>query len=229
MQLIDKLTEEHRLIELGAGSLIAFHREFEQGKAALADLAGYAVFFRDYADAYHHGKEEQILMVQFPALGIDSESPPLRMLREEHRGNKILIEKFFQFAAQTTPLSDMDKEILRQSIFTYVIGLWEHIDKEDSVLFAEANLRFKGMLAQTLDKNFLEFEARMGQPGNLDIPALESNMRGLFLRFPPVEELPGVLRGEGCVSCRHYGGPCQGVEKEWWSEHEWEDFFERNR
>ncbi len=40
-------------------------------------------------------------------------------------------------------------------------------------------------------------------------------------------KVAGILRGEGCVFYPNYGTTCEGIEREWWSELEWEDAYER--
>ena len=35
------------------------------------------------------------------------------------------------------------------------------------------------------------------------------------------------MRGDGCVACPSYGNTCDGLEHEWWTEHDWEDARER--
>ena len=48
----------------------------------------------------------------------------------------------------------------------------------------------------------------------------------LPLRYPPVEDA-ALTRGDGCFLCRAYGDTCDGLEAEWWSDTEWEEFFVR--
>ena len=45
----------------------------------------------------------------------------------------------------------------------------------------------------------------------------------LVLRYPPTSD-HAAIRGEGCVVCASYGVDCDGVEREWWNESEWEEF-----
>jgi hypothetical protein len=44
--------------------------------------------------------------------------------------------------------------------------------------------------------------------------------------YPPQHD-PEVHRGDGCIACPSYGTTCEGLEKEWWTELDWEDFGER--
>jgi hypothetical protein len=36
------------------------------------------------------------------------------------------------------------------------------------------------------------------------------------------------VRGGGCVLCPSYGITCDGLEREWWTELEWEETWERS-
>jgi hypothetical protein len=36
------------------------------------------------------------------------------------------------------------------------------------------------------------------------------------------------VRGDGCVICPSYGVTCEGLEREWWNAHEWDEFFARH-
>ena len=59
---IDVLMEEHRLIEQVLGSLESCAVAIDGGLAVERPLVKeYGDFFRGFADAYHHGKEEDIL------------------------------------------------------------------------------------------------------------------------------------------------------------------------
>ncbi len=48
----------------------------------------------------------------------------------------------------------------------------------------------------------------------------------LLDRYPPLEDAV-LARGEGCFMCAAYGKTCDGLEAGWWTELEWEDFFNR--
>jgi hypothetical protein len=52
--------------------------------------------------------------------------------------------------------------------------------------------------------------------------ARETGLR-LLERYPPGPE-PDVIRGDGCVMCPSFVKDCRGVEHEWWSEWEWDEF-----
>ena len=49
----------------------------------------------------------------------------------------------------------------------------------------------------------------------------------LLLRYPPSEDA-ALTRGDGCFMCRAHGDTCKGLEAEWWTELEWEEFYDRD-
>ena len=68
--------------------------------------------------------------------------------------------------------------------------------------------------------NVRELAGREPSPDQL--AARETGVR-LVARYAPSDD-PGAARGEGCVVCPSFGVDCEGVEREWWNEFEWEEF-----
>lgn len=56
--------------------------------------------------------------------------------------------------------------------------------------------------------------------------AAREHAAGLLARYPGVEDA-ALTRGDGCFMCRAHGATCDGLEAEWWTELEWEEFFMR--
>ena len=56
--------------------------------------------------------------------------------------------------------------------------------------------------------------------------AAREDGEGLRETYPPRLD-PSLIRGEECVICPHYGQTCDGIEREWWSDAEWEEFPDR--
>lgn len=217
MRILRRLREEHRLIERVAGSLAAFAETTRQGASRGETLRSFCAFFEGFVDRYHHAKEEEILLPALIAAPLP-ESGPIAMLRGEHAENRVTIASIRALAEP----GRRDGAAGAALAAHYCARLWEHIDKEDSVLFGEVEVRL-ALEAGRLDSELDAFEARTG-----DLASLAELGASLVERFPPRTELPGVMRGDGCVMCRHYGDGCQGIEREWWSELEWEDFWARN-
>ena len=197
MKLIDRLDADHRLIDAVAGSFLSWSR---QGGPP-ADLARYLSFFRDFVRGAHHRREEEIL---FPALVQHAEVPgdrgPLAVLRREHRELDALL------AAVEAP----GDRARAEAVTALVHHIWEHVDKESSVLLPAAR-------------------RRLVRSGFHELPvapetATEGMARGageaLVAARPPIDD-PEVVRSEGCVGCAAFAYACHGLEAEWWNELEW--------
>ena len=210
--LLEGLRREHRLIEEVAGALVAFAA---QPTRADADLAAFCTFFGSYVDEHHHGKEEGVL---FPALRARElpERGPLAMLRTEHEDNRRAITELRAGGASDPALAGRARR--------FCARLWEHIDKEDSVLFEEAEVRLV-LERQEIERQLAAHdEEHAARAAELVLLGQE-----LVKRFPPDPGFAAtIFRGEGCSACRHFGDGCDGIEREWWTDAEWEGFRSRD-
>ena len=200
MKLLESLEREHAFIEQVAGSL--FRWAEEDGDAS--DGAGFARFLTVYSGGFHHGREDEILIpALIEALEIPADSNPIKVIQEEHQLLGELAEK----------VGAGDRDAARRVARV----LWEHIDKENSVLFLEA--------AERLPRaGVFELEDRPMTP---DERAAEALGRTLIERYPPLED-PSVMRGDGCIACSAFTDRCRGIEAEWWNRWEWEEHFRKD-
>ena len=115
-----------------------------------------------------------------------------------------------------SPLSETDRTRLQALAVDYSHSLWRHIDAENSVLFPEGQERLRRFHVQELPSRAMtETEAAAREAGLV-----------LISRYPPFMD-PEVHRGDGCVACPSFGTTCDGLEREWWTELEWEDMWDR--
>jgi len=215
MQLLEDLRAEHTLIEQVVGSLRTFVDRRLAGQGDPADGARFMAFFRRYAGDFHHDKEEAVL---FQALSGQAEVPadrgPLAALTGEHRRMGDLLDALEPLLG--APLAEAERARLQALAVDYSHSLWRHIDAENSVLFPEARERLRRFHVRDLpSRPMTEAEAAAREAG-LALTAL----------YPPLQDL-GVHRGDGCVACPSYGTTCDGIEREWWTELEWEDLWDR--
>lgn len=212
MLFLEELRKEHDLIDRVAGSLRGFAAARARGEGAPEDGAAFRRFFRLWAGAWHHAREEETL---FPALAakaeLSLERGPLAAFVEQHHEMAIVLDGI-------DPLLDRDglseEEGLRlvALVAEYTRELGRHIDAENSVLIPESEVRLR-------QANVLELE---GRPPTAEELAARDDGRRLAERWP-FDPGDGI-RGEGCVVCPSYGTTCRGVEAEWWNESEWEEF-----
>lgn len=216
MKLIDTFQEEHVLIDQVLGSLRTYVDGLMAGTAAPEDGGRFAAFFAEFAGHFHHDREERVL---FDALVTEAELPrdrgPVHALMREHA-------EMEAWLCEMTPLlehrlqSEDDRVRLRAVATRYSHALWRHIDAENSVLYPEGAERLRRCNIRELpDRPMTEAEA-----------AAREHAAGLLIRYPGVEDA-ALTRGDGCFMCRAHGETCNGLEAEWWTELEWEEFFMR--
>jgi len=208
MQLIDELRAEHDIIEQVAGAFRTFARQRARGEGRAADGPRFLAFFRLYAGAFHHGREEDTLFV---SLQRDAELPgdrgPIAALLGDHHRMGGILDRL-----EPTVGSDPAPPEVETLVLDYTEQLWHHIDAENSVLLPESAHRLPR-------KGVPELPSR--GPTAEELAALEDG-RALLAAYPPVPE-PDILRGDGCVMCPAFAETCEGLEHTWWNEHEWDE------
>jgi len=155
MQFAEQLDHDHRAIEevvalLGEALARAGAEEaFAFGAWALG-------FFRRFADACHHGKEEQALFPLLEARGIPRAGGPIGMMLLEHaEGRHLLAELEHALAAR-------DRQRFVASAGAYCGLLRAHISKERQVLFPLGERRLDAADDRALVARFAEIEAAAG-------------------------------------------------------------------
>ena len=208
MHLLDELGDEHRLVDEVAGSLVCFSERAAAGGVEPADVADFVRFFRVFVAGFHHQREEETL---FPALVDRAEVPkdrgPLPAIAADHREAVLFVDALE--AASGDP--KRAAEVARR----FANHLWEHVDKEESVLLPEARERLRR-------NGLTRLEGRV--PTNEEQAARKVGEQ-LTERFPPLDD-PDHVRGDGCVVCSAFGETCAGIESEWWNR--WEHEYHRS-
>ena len=223
MEILKELDDEHRLIEDAMGSFVTLCHEItpENFCEKRDDIEKFTVFFTGYLENFHFKKEEEILFQSFMNLGIPEDKGPLYYYILEHTEHVAFNKRILNYIDYDEITSEQQKELIEISE-SLAAETWEHIDKEDSVLYAEVSDRIRGKNATAVKQLNREFNK------TYDVKKYQTLGEELVKKYKPTDDLPDVIRGDGCMSCRHFGEGCDGIEHEWWSEHEWEDFYARN-
>ena len=140
MHLAEILTAEHRVIKQ---VLLCLKRMAEQCRTQgrlEAETAREAIdFFRNFADGWHHAKEESLLFPAMEARGIPREQGPIGVMIDEHAAGRTRIcamEEAIDGAAAG------DARAVNEFCYqarVYIEMLRQHIEKEDHCLFAMAD------------------------------------------------------------------------------------------
>jgi len=134
------LRTEHRLILAVADSL-ATKLAAEQTGTPLNydDVARYITFFRLFADACHHGKEEDMLFPGLEAQGMPHDAGPIAVMLYEHDQGRALVRMMAESLEDARSGDPHAKRDLRAGAAGFVELIVAHIGKEDHVLFNMAD------------------------------------------------------------------------------------------
>jgi len=181
---IETLMGEHRLIEQVLGSLETFAHEVRGGLAPERPLvADYAAFARRYADACHHGKEEDLLFARMVERGFSREAGPVAVMLLEHGQGRAHVAALAAATEGPGLLAEAERASLVDHALGYVQLLRQHIRKEDQILYPLALQVLSSTELETLEADFEAFDRRLRAEGELD--RLEALAGSLFARFRP--------------------------------------------
>ncbi len=146
LKVVDALTKECDLIENGKEIDKDFFRK-EIDKDFFRKIID---FIRNYADKFHHAKEEEILFKEFNKCAEkDSEclhcNPVEQMLSEHDEGRNFV-------KGMEESLEKNDKQGLIENARGYANLIQEHIFKEDNILYPMAD----DILNESIEKEMLE-------------------------------------------------------------------------
>ena len=132
------LREEHRWILKVADALEGF-LAVDHAATNYDAIEKCVTFFRLFADACHHGKEEGMLFPALEACGLPGDSGPIAVMLYEHRLGR---EAVAAMGSALPPARDGDpagRARLLDAGRAYVDLIRAHIGKEDHVLFDMAD------------------------------------------------------------------------------------------
>lgn len=147
---VEDLMNDHRLIE---AVMSVVERKLSAETAFPATFLGQALdFFVEYADRFHHAKEEEALFPALAGRGVPVEGGPIGMMLHEHTlGRKLLAD-----IRRNLPAADQGDEeacsTVRDRASRYISLLRNHIWKEDNVLFRMA----QGVLDEAACQKLME-------------------------------------------------------------------------
>ena len=147
MDPIRVLMAEHRFIErfLDAARGCAARLADPAGTAlSRSDLARIAAFIREFADAHHHGKEEEILFATMIEHGFSDTTGPLAVMLSDHTEGRRLTGIVREIGGRTGDLTADERREAAAALSAYAELLSAHIWKEDQVLYPMAERALAG-------------------------------------------------------------------------------------
>lgn len=155
------LKEEHRLIERVLAVLERLVLRMERGDGPDTEALGRCVeFFRLFADACHHAKEEDLLFPVLESRGIPREGGPIGVMLYEHsqaRSLTRLMDKALE-AIKEGDASAKDRFAFAARQYASLLG--NHIHKEDNILYVMGDQVMTDADQSSLCRQFCEAGCR---------------------------------------------------------------------
>lgn len=130
------LTDEHRLILRMIALVEKNVALMEQGKFRnwrfFLDVVD---FIRNYADRFHHAKEEDVLFVALVKNGMPERQSPIEAMHMEHDQGRNFV-RHLEAAAELALAGEPGQlPVIAENAKGYAALLRGHIDKEDTILY----------------------------------------------------------------------------------------------
>lgn len=166
MNPTDVLKNEHIEIKsmLKVATIVADN--LEAGEAVdPEDLTEIVVFIKEFADTYHHGKEEELLFEAMEESGIPAQGGPIGMMLIEHDQGREYVRAMSQAAANYRDGDISAGKDFAANARGYVALLDQHIDKEDNILYQMAEMHLSDEQKSVLNEAFAQVETKKIGPG----------------------------------------------------------------
>ena len=135
----DVLSGEHRVIEQVLGCLqTMIDRACSGQKLDVASARDAIAFFRTFADACHHAKEENQLFKALEKRGFSPHFGPVAVMLQEHDQGRTAIKDMVDALDRLDAGQPGAADIFVLAAREYIELLTQHISKEDQILFPMA-------------------------------------------------------------------------------------------
>ncbi len=130
------MVDEHQLI-LRMIALVEKNTELmEHGKFSDWQFYLDAVdFIRNYADRFHHAKEEDVLFIALIKNGMPEKQSPIEAMHMEHDQGRAYVRALEEAAHKALAGESGQSSIIVENAKAYAALLRGHIEKEDTILY----------------------------------------------------------------------------------------------
>ena len=157
------LSAEHQTILKAISAIIGECMEIENGKELNVAFFQKAIdFIKNYADKFHHAKEEDIL---FKAMleNVDCmHCNPIPVMLHEHDEGRNYVK------SMETGISENNSRKIIENARGYCMLLQQHIYKEDNVLYPMAEEALTDEQKELVNQKYQEVETKLNAEMNID-------------------------------------------------------------
>jgi len=145
------LRDEHNLILKVANHLAGMLAAEKDGVPLDYDTVEKCItFFRLFADACHHSKEEDLLFPGLEAEGMPQDSGPIAVMLYEHEAGRVYVRSMAAAIEGARADDDVAGDQLRDAAYGFITLITAHIGKENNILFNMADGMITGSACETL-------------------------------------------------------------------------------
>lgn len=174
MDAIDILINEHKNIKKVLSAIKKDCEELVEGKLVDIDFYKNVIdFVRNYADKYHHKKEEEKLFNIMAEINENVKNGPIMGMLMEHDLGRMYIKNLEEALINYEKGDFKQKAYIVANALSYAVHLSKHIDKEDSAIYMMARRQLDNIIQESLKTEFEEIE----MDGN------NSNIRNKYIEF----------------------------------------------
>lgn len=160
MKAIEILVKEHdsilKMIQITQNLL---NSQDDKTKINIDHVEKIIDFIRNFADKYHHLKEEDMLFVEMENQGMSRENGPIAVMLMEHDEGRSYIKQAAE-AVEKFKLGDQSAfDQLKDNLLNYCTLLSNHINKENSILYPMAKRILPDNIQLTMSENFEKFNS----------------------------------------------------------------------
>ena len=149
------LLDEHKNILKIAEALNKECDALESGKKLNTDFFSQAIeFIREYADRFHHAKEEDILFKELCRPDAKMHCNPVEQMLYEHNLGRNFVK------GMEEGLKEGNKNRITENARGYSQLIQEHINKEDNILYPMADEALSEKAKKSMLKKFNEIEKK---------------------------------------------------------------------
>jgi hemerythrin-like domain-containing protein len=169
MDAIETLMNEHRVIERVLDALVGFAEETRRkGATEREELGRFVTFIREFADAAHHGKEEDVLFAAMTEHGFPREGGPIAVMLSEHARGRAFVRVLKDRAEGSAPWTDGDRQEIADAAQGFSDLLHAHIHKEDAILYPMAEQHLPPEALEAVAADCERLDARLTASGDHD-------------------------------------------------------------
>jgi len=165
------LSDEHQIILKVVGALEKQCAILKEKKEINRDFFEKAIdFIRNYADKFHHAKEENILFVEFCKKAHLAHCNPVEQMLHEHKMGRDYV------GGMEKGLKENNSDFILENGLKYVELLKAHIMKEDAILFPMMDEIFNEETQKLINEKAEEVEKKFEKGYSDKYLALADNL-----------------------------------------------------